>query len=287
MDTAREKLVQLYQFLKAFHERRYKVPYRIDDHRWHMWFRDLPDHPSIRVIDSEDLDSASQRQPDEYRTDGEQPEASLAGNIHAHADDSLLNVRRPNLTDAPAPPEEIVSWLEPGWTDVDSEPSYKPERQDVLGAGPVPIAFREDPERLRLWDEWIERHRRWVEVEKPARRAMDTYERLYALYSELERESESVELVLGDGLLVWQMSESEFVRHPLLLQRVELRFDPSVPEFAIYEAGSPPELYTPLLNSIPSLTAASVGRIADDEWLEYYRLETSDSWGLHTEVMKQ
>ena len=28
-------------------------------------------------------------------------------------------------------------------------------------------------------------------------------------------------------------------------------------------------------------------RIADDEWPEYYRLETSDSWGLHTEGMKQ
>ena len=202
--------MQLYQFLKAFHEHRYKVPYRIDDHRWHMWFHNLPDHQSIRVIDSEALDLASQQESEEYTMDGPEPGTSRDDDTHAHAGDFLLRIRRPDLTDAPAPPEEILSWLGPGWADLDSEPSYKPERQDVLGAGPRPITFDEDPERLRQWDEWIERHRRWVETEKPARRAMDTYERLYALYSQLERESESVELVLGDGLLVWQMSESEF-----------------------------------------------------------------------------
>ena len=44
----------------------------------------------------------------------------------------------------------------------------------------------------------------WVQDETPSYQAMIIFERLYALQAQIERESERLELMVGDGLLVWQ-----------------------------------------------------------------------------------
>jgi len=60
-----------------------------------------------------------------------------------------------------------------------------------------------------------------------------------------------VELILGDGILSWQRAEGG-IHHPILLQRLQLQFDASVPEFTLSEAGPSVELY--LLCSNPCRT---------------------------------
>ena len=51
------------------------------------------------------------------------------------------------------------------------------------------------------------------------------------------------ELVLGNGLLVWHVGDSE-VRHPfLVIARVHLDFDSDAPAFRVLDTGYPPELY--------------------------------------------
>ena len=116
--------------------------------------------------------------------------------------------------------------------------------------GPQSTFFDDDPSRVTAWDDWLERRDSWAKVEAPARLVNQVYERLFALHRELEREPESFQLMLGDGFLVSETRRGEDVEHPILLQRVELRFDPQVPEFVVTQSDSPPELYEPLLQSI-------------------------------------
>jgi very-short-patch-repair endonuclease len=66
------------------------------------------------------------------------------------------------------------------------------------------------------------------------------------LWSTIERESEKVELVLGDGMLLFK-GPNGTVHHPLFLINLNLEFDAEKPEFVVRETDREPYLYTPLL----------------------------------------
>jgi very-short-patch-repair endonuclease len=100
----------------------------------------------------------------------------------------------------------------------------------------------------------------WAEAERPALQAMNVFERLYDLRGRIDRESEGVELMLGDGRLRWQQVDGA-VDHPVLLQRVDLEFDPSVPEFRVLDADRGPELYTALLLGGGTISAAQLNQL--------------------------
>src|SRR5260221_11280428 len=72
----------------------------------------------------------------------------------------------------------------------------------------------------------------------------------------LQREGDSTELVLGEGIL---QVPSEFIRHPVLLQRVTLRFDPAGPEFCFDSATEKVELHSALLRLVSSVDARMIG----------------------------
>lgn len=72
------------------------------------------------------------------------------------------------------------------------------------------------------------------------------FEKFLELWSTIERESEKVELLLGEALVL-QSASSGPVHHPILLQMVSLEFDPAVPEFTVRETDREPLMDTPVL----------------------------------------
>jgi very-short-patch-repair endonuclease len=98
---------------------------------------------------------------------------------------------------------------------------------------------------------------------------MKIFEDFYELYGRVEREAERVEIVLGDGILGWRRQEGT-VRHPVLLQRLQLSFSPSVPEFTLTEAEHPVELYSALFQSMPDVDGRAIGRCRDELEREGY-----------------
>jgi len=63
------------------------------------------------------------------------------------------------------------------------------------------------------------------------------------LWGKFERESEKLQLFIGDGVLVASQG-GEVVRHPVLLQRVQLEFDAHKPRFTIREDRRPAPIST-------------------------------------------
>ncbi|MCH9058182.1 MAG: hypothetical protein IIB55_06105, partial [Planctomycetes bacterium] len=98
--------------------------------------------------------------------------------------------------------------------------------------GSVQLTERALNEDGRTLAQWRDERERWRNSELPARDAMKVFERLYELHGRLEREAERLDLVIGDGLLSWQRDEGS-VFHPVLLQRVQLLFDPKTPQFTV------------------------------------------------------
>src|SRR5262249_19804012 len=176
----------------------------------------------------------------------------------------VLKVQRPKLTRGPEPPEETADWLQDGWDDPVKPAAYEETLEEAAsGAPPNLIRFADNPARVQSFERWKLQRDEWTKTEKPAREAMKIFEALYALYGRIDREAERVELILGDGILSWRRQEGS-IFHPILLQRLQLQFDASVPEFTLSEADYPVELYSALFQSMNDVDGRAIGRCREE-----------------------
>jgi very-short-patch-repair endonuclease len=91
-----------------------------------------------------------------------------------------------------------------------------------------------------------------LRVKRPAEKGSPVaalFDRLLELNNTIERESEKVELVVGDGILKSEGPDGG-VEHPLLLQKLQLEFLADSAEIIIRETDREAELYTPLLRKL-------------------------------------
>jgi very-short-patch-repair endonuclease len=247
--VGRERLSRVFRFLAALNQHRNPPKRQVREQLWTLWMEELPNHPAI------------QRGPlhveQDIVTDGPNQASGFAENF-------VLKVARPKLTRSPDPPPEIKLWLEAGWDDPAKKASVNGSRNDTDTRGDtVAVRFEDDSKRITGYEQWKTKRDEWARNEKPARQAMKVFENLYELHGRLEREAERVELVLGDGVLVWRRPEGG-IHHPVLLQRLQLSFDPSIPQFCINETENPVELYTALFQSMPDVDGRAVGRCLEE-----------------------
>src|SRR5713101_6134667 len=248
--VAREKLTRVFRYLEALNQHRNPAKRQIREQLWSLWLHDLPDHPSIKRGASKSVPAKSK--------------AAESQNGDTSSGEFLLKVQRPALTFPPEPPITIASWLEAGWDDPSKEPSVSASRNESDQEGRTRIAnFADEPARLAALQRWKVVREEWAKNEKPARAAMKIFETLYALYGRIDREAERVELVLGDGILSWCRAEGG-IYHPILLQRLQLQFNASVPEFTLSEADHPVELYSALFQSMTDVDGRAIGRCREE-----------------------
>jgi very-short-patch-repair endonuclease len=247
----RRRIKQVFAFLKAFAERRAADVRTLDEVPRKLRLKQLPDHPAIK-IGAVTLKPGGGRSRDEI----DEEEARSA--------EPLIRVRRPTLTKAPPPPELVAEWVLRGWERPDGKIAVLELRNRRTRDGKISEErFESDPARPRALQAWSRLWKQWSASEKPAREAMRVFETLYALHGAVEREGERVELVLGDGRLVWRTAEGP-IDHPVLLQRVDLVFDPDVPEFGVVDSDRPPELNGPLLLAGGTLSGEKLNELRQE-----------------------
>ena len=233
IEEARRRLVQVFRYLHELNLHRNPAKRTIQDQPWRLSLNDLPDHLSIQRIT---VDTTGDEGTSPY----------------------LLKVDRPQVTKPPAPPEVLTDWLERGWDDPLEALRVRASRNETTDhEDTILVAFNDSSERLAGFRGWEPQRTQWAENERPARQAMAIFEELYELRGRIDREGEVGELVIGDGILDWPRPDGR-IHHPILLQRVELQFDPSGPSFTIVETERGPELYTALLHTLEDLEARAI-----------------------------
>jgi len=214
----REKVRKIFRFLQELHQ--VKSPPLVDMglYEWKMSYEALPRFASVQRGEAND--------------------------------GFIFKVARPAESHCPKPSVAIEKWLKAGWEQCGVEPELYPRRKTpkVNGEDPLEL-FEQSPERVDAFENWYEKKRTWERSEQPLRDALNVFLELFDLYGKFERESETLQLFVADGILRMKKDEV-LVHHPILLQRVELLFDPSVPRFLIKESDEAPELYTPLLRYV-------------------------------------
>ncbi|MDP2858070.1 MAG: AAA domain-containing protein, partial [Bacillota bacterium] len=249
---ARQRITAVFRFLKAFNEIRNPVIRHITEQPWVLNLRSLPSHPAVAIGQYEEPAAPQDEPPNAV----EQAPTDVSPSF-------ILKVRRPSLNPPPAPPPEIADWVDPGWDDPDGEVTIRGVHRTEAEAGDGVEPFDGDPVRPEKLEEWRSTREGWAQKEKPARAALSVFERLYEIHTQMERESERFELVLGEGVLRW-MTEGSLVHHPILLQRLQITFDPNVPEFTLSQTDHPIELYSALFSSLENVDNKALGdRIAE------------------------
>jgi very-short-patch-repair endonuclease len=246
--VAREKLTRVFRYLEALNQHRNPAKRQLREQPWTLWIRDLPDHASVQRGGARASSSKAKAQNGQTMEDPSY----------------ILKVRRPRLTRPPDPPAEISAWLEDRWDDPWNSVAVEETQEDSENrAEPRIVKFADDPARSAALARWKLIRDQWAEGEKPARAAMKIFETFYTLYGRIDREAERVELILGDGILSWRRAEGS-IFHPILLQRLQLHFDASVPEFTLSEADHPVELYSALFQSMSDVDGRVIGRCREE-----------------------
>jgi very-short-patch-repair endonuclease len=248
-NLSRSRLAQTFKFLKELNELRNPVPRQISDYANVQWIDEWPTHPFIEV-----------RRGDRKEGDDADGEVEV---------EPLIRIRRADLTPCPKPPEALDGWLKPGWKSVKSDSEVLASRNFAdKDSGSVTIAFGEDEQRVASLNSWATARQKWVTAERPAVAARELFEEIHALWTSIQREGDRTELVLGDGILE---VPADLIRHPVLLQRVNLRFDPAGPEFRFDTGTEKVELHRALLRLVPKVEGRMIAQF--DKELEEKAVE--------------
>src|SRR5207249_9572149 len=90
--TMRERLIKLFEFLKAYTDLRFPPVRDIAQQLRSLWLKDLPSHPSVELL--KDVGKSEEEVEDS---------------------DIVLRLTRPSITQCPPPPAVLAEWLRPGW----------------------------------------------------------------------------------------------------------------------------------------------------------------------------
>ncbi len=248
----------IFNFLKDYNELSNPVITEIDKQKWSMEFSDLPQIKELwSIYTVQDFDELK-----------------------------ILEIERPVLEPCPAPDKLIIDWLDGNWKKLNVENiQYKEVLiKEVLNeegkADQAEEYFIDDENRKILFDEWTKKRDNWRAIEIPKEQGLTLYNNFFRLYSDMKKESEGVELILGDGHIRWSTTD-RIIDHPVLLQRVQLVFNSEKPSFIIKCEEQKTELYTPMLRVIPTINQKMLSDVIQDiEANEYHIADVANITGL-------
>lgn len=244
-----DKVISLFEFIKELNKIKQKVVLNVKDYPWHCSLSALPDDPeNIKVF---------------YRDRVEEETADTS--------DVLLSVRKPEFEPCPEPDALLNDWLLPGWDDWHKEANIQQQLEvaaqenqvedDDATAAPMQ-EFTDDPARVATYESWQQARSAWAERQKRIENTRTFFTRLYDLYYELQREAETEELIVANGILC--DARNKAVQHPILTHRVELCYDANEDVVSIKDTESTSELYSVLLQTLESINQDALGAIKDE-----------------------
>lgn len=233
-NNSRDKLSRLFQFVKKYNEVNHTVVSKIESQIWHQYLDELPDNELITC--------------------------NLFGykKIKEISDDLILSIGKPQLSNCPDLPKEIVKWIDGEYKNPNKNITYKKRLKyknpnydkDIEDSEEVIIEqFDESLDRVNLYNEWNEKRKAWATIEIELLKIDKMFNNLYGLYSQIKKEEGEVELVIGDGFIRFE-DENITIDHPTLLQVAKLEFDSQKPQFSILRSDKPQELYRDIFTQI-------------------------------------
>lgn len=256
----KEKIIALYRYIKELCSLKYRVVTDIDKQVWTCKIKDIPDDPENISV---------------YYRDHVEEEKS--------ADTVLLSVKKPDFQRCPQPPVILTDWLALGWDKYINEANFKETLVEIIepsldGNGDENEIehFGDSAARVKAYEKWIDARNKWVEKQHVINKTRRFFARLFQIYTDLERESESLELMVGEGLI--REVGNTAINHPILLKRIKFSFDAKTNIISIHDTDTEPELYTLILQEMIDINHGVVKQLKEDLHENFYHpLDRNDA----------
>lgn len=238
---ARKQLKQIFSYVKALAERKCDISLSYKDYPFELELSNLPKHPLINIMEAS--------------------EEALGDNT------AVLTVGKPVVEPCPALPAVLYGWIEDGWESPFKNVTVKEKREFCDSAESDEIKtelFSDNTDRRDVLTDWLERRDAWRYTAEPSARAREVYDKLYDLWSQLSRDKDRTELVIGDGMLICETGDGRKIHHPLVLERVTLEFDAQKPMFTVCDCDTPATLNTRLLRILPNIETHTLSKLANE-----------------------
>ncbi len=261
--TNEGKVISLYKFIKDLSGLKQKVVMNIADYSWSCSFRNIPNDPQNIEIFYRD------------RVEEENTDSNTA----------LLRVHKPEFQKCPEPDAILVEWLYEGWSSfrnevkvheaikreaADENPSINAklsssdepkilmdvgsdeEKTESENSTVIIEHFTDDEARVKVYEKWFGIRNIWVGKQIIIEQTRKFFSRLYQLHVDLERDSETLELVVANGFL--RDRDNRDINHPVITRRVKTRFNPIENSMSIEDADVKTELYSMLFQVLKTIT---------------------------------
>lgn len=254
----KEKIVALYKYVEELCSLKYRIVTDVEKQYWIQYVRDIP-------IDTDNISVFYRDKTDEYS--GE--------------DTTLLVVRKPDFQRCPEPPTVLAEWLESGWDRYTNDIKIKKIKSEnfarELCLEEKESEFFSDSEhRVNALEKWRAQRMLWVEKQRLISRTRHFFSQLFQIYTDLERESETLEMMVGNGII--KEKGNSLINHPILLKRIKLQFDAKKNLISIHDTDTEPELYTLLLQELQEINHSVVKQLKEDLYENcYHPLDRNDT----------
>ncbi len=269
-EVEHNKVISLFKFIKELNALKQKAILNISAYPWARTISSLPDDPENIEIFYQD------------RTDIE--EIASTENI------TLLSVHKPEYERCPAPDAAFSDWLNPGWDLFRNEVSIILQRpMDASSPTTSRTAdtneedtldqfehFEDDETRVAAYEKWIVVRKAWVERQQILSKTRSLFSDLYRLFFDLQRDSETMELIVANGTLCDRKNTA--IKHPVLTKRVKLRFDPTENTIYVDDAETSSELYLIALQIMEDINLNAINKLREDlQENDYHPLDRNDT----------
>ena len=271
--SKQEKVTALFSFIKELNKLKQKIVLRVSDYPWWRSIKSFPDDPeNIKIY---------------YRDRLEEDDTNNTSNV-------ILSVHKPDLQRCPQPDSVIEEWLEYGWDNYRNEVKVKEfllrsltqtqystktdddylQRIDEENKTYKEF-FSDDAKRVSAYTSWIDTRNIWAEHQKILAQTRAFFSDLYKICVDIERESETLELVVADGFI--RDRENLELDHPILTRRVKIRHDAVENTIYIEDTDVETELYTVMFQGMDGINLASINNLREDlHQNDYHPLDRND-----------
>ena len=239
----KEKVISLYNYISEVTKNSKSINKNISEEKWNYFLNNLPVHQNIIYNNFYDENNA----------------------------EIILSIKKPNFLKPLVIEKDFLPWINGDWKNFKDKITIKEERvieKISFEEGRLPFVsevekITDDVKNQIL--KKIEKRNIWVEEQKNIERVRKIFDDLYIQYLDLNKESDTLEILLANGLV---KIKNNNVYYPILLKKVKIDFNAednilNIRNLFLDEEENNTQLYTEFLNEIENINLINILKLTE------------------------
>ena len=227
----KDKVLALFNYISEISKNLKNTKTNIAEEKWFDFLENFPKHKDI-IFEYKNLDEK----------------------YFEKEEGKLLEIRKPNFLKPLYIDEYLLEWIEGDWKDYRAALEVNEKifvENTENGSGEIVDITPEIEGKIQ---EELEKRELWVEKQLAIEEARNFFDTLYIKYLELNKETETLELVIGNGIV---RIKEQNVYYPVLLKKIKIDFNAKDNILILSDPHTnesfSPNLYTNFLNEIDDI----------------------------------